>query len=822
MTPKGKTLPSLVVHGHFYQPPRENPWIEEIELEASASPYHDWNERISDECYSRNARARIYNDHGEVMRVVNNYRYLSFNIGPTLLVWLEKHRPHIYGRILEADKNSALERGGHGNAIAQAYGHAILPLCNDRDRLTQIRWAVADFSYRFGRRPEAMWLPETAVNAATVEDLIAEGMRFVILAPGQARRIRPLGSYDWQDVSGARIDPRHPYRLISAKNRERYIDAFFYDGPVSHAVSFEKLLHASAAFVDRLRGAVDQALKAPQLIHLAVDGETFGHHLRHADRALAHALVSSAPAANFQLTNYGQYLEQHPPTHEVELEPGPDGEGTAWSCAHGVGRWCRDCGCHAGAPQGWNQAWRAPLRQAVNYLRDKATEVFEDLGSELLHDPWIARDDYIQVLLDPSAKRRDRFLREHRKRAAAPADDVRILQLLEAQRHALLSQTSCGWFFNDISGLEAVQVLRYAARAVQLFEELSDQPIEDGVLEILGQARSNLPEMGSGADVYRSRAISATVSPRRALAHYAIGDIYGSSPTKQRRLGFQITALQTHRYSRGNVVAHIGCADVERLRTGELKQLVYAMIHFGSHDFHCAVRPYAGTKSFREFCQQVEGVFERPSVAELLRVIDRNFTDESFTLADMLDEERQALLEMLFGRLHRSFGDLYRHLYETHRASISALLDSGLPMPREFRIAAEYTLSRRLEEELASNAEYFGIESFRAAADIVAEAKRHGLMLDRHSAEAFLGNQLNAAVGRLVDHPSELKITQSCQILELADHLGLKLDIEHIQDLLFDFIASNRQKRPLTEANWPELLRRTRISAQLLGDEAAS
>src|ERR1044072_2882557 len=406
-------MPALVVHGHFYQPPRENPWTGEVETEPSAVPYHDWNERIYAECYAPNAAA-------------NNYARISFNFGPTLLSWLERQHPETYQQILAADRESALERGGHGNAIAQAYGHAILPLCNERDRLTQVVWGIADFRFRFGREPEALWLPETAANNATLAMLIEQGFRYVILAPEQAKSVR-VGS-ESVDVSGGKIDTTRAYRFEHPDGSGRSIAVFFYNGPLARAIAFEKALTSSRGLVERFV----QVAQRGDLVNVATDGETYGHHFKFGDLALAYALGVEAKQAGFWVTNYGEYLDQHPPEFVVEIDNGLAGEGSSWSCAHGVDRWTRDCGCHTGGGAGWNPAWRDPLRVALNFLRDDAALKVESSGSELLRDPWCARNVYIEVLLKEPG--REVFLARPADRSLREAERERVFQLLELQR----------------------------------------------------------------------------------------------------------------------------------------------------------------------------------------------------------------------------------------------------------------------------------------------------------------------------------------------------------------------------------------------------
>ena len=374
-------MTALIIHGHFYQPPRENPWTGIVEREPSAAPFHDWNERIHSECYQPNAFARLNDSDTGSERVTNNYAKISFNFGPTLLTWLERNHPDTYACIIAADRESALKHRRHGNAIAQAYGHAILPLCNERDLRTQIRWGIADFHHRFGRRPEAMWLPETACNDAVMGALIDEGFRFVILAPHQAGRLRTIGDPEWRDVNEHSIDTSIPYRYSHRDGSDRSIAIFFYEGPTSRAIAFENLLKSSRSLVDRFaRIAHDR-----EMVNVATDGETYGHHFKFGDICLAHALEIEAPARGFQISNYGEYLDQHPPTFEVEINNGSSGEGTSWSCPHGVGRWIRDCGCHTGGEPGWNQQWRAPLRQALDFLRDENAAHFEGDARHVVH-----------------------------------------------------------------------------------------------------------------------------------------------------------------------------------------------------------------------------------------------------------------------------------------------------------------------------------------------------------------------------------------------------------------------------------------------------
>ena len=519
----------LCIHGHFYQPPRDDPWLGTIEPQPSAQPYRDWNARITAECYAPNAAARILDRDGQTARIVNNYARISFDFGPTLLAWLQAEEPAVYGAVLAADRESRERFSGHGSALAQAYNHVILPLANRRDKQTQIVWGLRDFEHRFGRPAAGMWLPETAVDLETLELMAARGVRFTILEPHQARRVRPLPAAaagpewarvpesageppqepeparerqhaGWHSVAGGRIDTTRPYEVALPGGRR--IAVFFYDGPLARAVAFEGLLSSGEQFAGRLLAGVPQENGGPdRLVHVATDGETYGHHHRHGEMALCYALHQIEANGWATLTNYAEYLAVHPPAEEVELV-----ENTSWSCVHGVDRWREDCGCRIGGPPEWNQAWRAPLRQALDELRDEIAPLYEQAAGELFESPWQARDDAIAVVLDPSPASADAFLARH-CRGAVPAGERRALalRLLEMQRHAMLMYTSCGWFFDDLAGLEAVQVLRYAGRAAQLADEQFGSQCERALVRRLAWARSNDPAAGTGRDLYEAR-----------------------------------------------------------------------------------------------------------------------------------------------------------------------------------------------------------------------------------------------------------------------------------------------------------------------------
>lgn len=488
----------VCLHGHFYQPPRHNAWTGEIEAQWSAAPYHDWNERIEAECYAPNAAARVLGAGDRIVDIVNNYASISFDAGPTLLAWLERAAPETYRAILEADSVARDRFGSHGSAMAQCYNHIIMPLATRRDKRTQVVWGVRDFESRFGRGPEGMWLPETAVDLESLDVMAEFGVKFTVLAPRQAAAVRGLASGgEWREVDGGRIDPRRPYlcRLPSG----RTIALFFYDGAISHDLAFGGLLRNGEDFANRLIGAFSGDAARPELVHVATDGESYGHHHRFGEMALAYALRHIEKNGLAEVTVYGDFLERFPPTQEVRIK-----EMTSWSCAHGLGRWQRDCSCSSGAHPGWSQAWRAPLRRAMDWLGERAAEVFEKGLRGFAPDPWAVRDDYIRVVLDRSPMNVDLFLKEHSGRQLGRDEKAKALDLLELGRHAMLIFTSDAWFFDDISNIETVQNLQYAARAMELARDAGGPDLQPEFVRRLEAAKSNVRRHKNGAVVYET------------------------------------------------------------------------------------------------------------------------------------------------------------------------------------------------------------------------------------------------------------------------------------------------------------------------------
>ncbi|HPV73573.1 MAG TPA: DUF3536 domain-containing protein [Gemmatimonadaceae bacterium] len=502
---------SVVIHAHFYQPPREHPYFDEIEAEVSAAPYHDWNSRIDRECYRAVVAARVSGAHGRIARIVNTLEHLSFNVGPTLCTWMERHSPDAYRAMLAADHESCRRLGGHGNAIAHPYHHVILPLASRRDKVTEVRWGIADFKRRYGRDPEGFWLPETAVDDETLDVLAQEGIRFTILAPYQVQRRPPNGL---------------PGRYTTHEGRT--IALCTYHGDLSHGIAFGGLVRDADHWAyeilaqpgdlpagEALPGApvTPGGSPAPILVSMATDGETYGHHHKFAEMALARVFDVTAHHG-VRVENYASFLARHPASIDVELVAP-----TAWSCAHGVERWRSNCGCRSDGMRYPSQAWRTPLRNGLNALAEALHDIFERDGTPLLGDVWKARDAYGHAVSQDADARRA-FSAAQLDSTATPDQKRRVAELLEMERDAMRMFTSCAWFFDDIGGLEPQQVLRYAERAIALSGEAPRLTML--LREQLRLAESNDRHTGTGEDVYLRLASGPDAAARTAAAAAAL------------------------------------------------------------------------------------------------------------------------------------------------------------------------------------------------------------------------------------------------------------------------------------------------------------
>ena len=770
----------ICIHGHFYQPPRENPWLEYVELQDSAYPYHDWNERVAAECYAPNSASRILDSEGYITQIVKNYSKISFNFGPTLLDWMQSTTPEIYKAVLDADQESQQAFSGHGSALAQPYNHMILPLANRRDRYTQIRWGIRDFEHRFQRKPEGMWLPETAVDLETLDILAELGIQFTILAPHQAGRVRKIGTDAWNDVSGGKIDPTMAYELRLPSGRK--LGLFFYNDPIARAVAFEGLLATGEAFARRLTGAFSQEPSQPQLVHIANDGETYGHHHRFGDMALAFALHYIETNNLAKITNYGEYLEKHPPTHEVEVV-----ENTSWSCPHGVERWRNDCGCNDGRHPKWNQAWRAPLRQALDWLRDTVAPKYEEKARQFLKDAWAARDDYIEVILDRSPENVQQFLSRHTTRELSPAEVITVLKLLELQRHAMLMYTSCGWFFDDLSRIETVQVIHYAGRVVQLAQELFGDDTERHFLELLGSAKSNIPEHGDGRRIYENFVKPSMIDLTKVAAHFAISSLFEEYGEQANIYCYHIDVDDYRSSVAGKSKLAVGRAKVTSGITGESGLLSFGVLHFGDHNVNAGVRGYEAEEAYQTMLQEVTKTFCGADFPEVIRLLDKHFGTSTYSLKDLFRDEQRKALDSILESTLSDIEVAYRQLYEHHFTPMRFLSDLGNPVPKAFYSAAEFILNSDLHRELGSQP--LEVERIKGLLD---EAKTWKVELDSEGLGYRLQQNLGEMMAKFVATPEDTVLLGSLvAAVEMARSVPFVVDFWQVQNLYYQMLHAN-------------------------------
>jgi alpha-amylase/alpha-mannosidase (GH57 family) len=775
----------LCLHGHFYQPPRENPWIDAIEVQDSAEPFHDWNERITTECYGPNGAARLKNGADRIVDIVNNYVHLSFNFGPTLLAWLERADPACYARIVQADQRSAEVRG-QGNAIAQGYAHTILPLSNPRDRRTQIRWGIADFRRRFHRAPRGFWLPETAADTPTLAALVEAGIRFTILSPYQAARVRPPGG-TWLDARDLRFDPTRPYCVHTEAGP---LTVFFYDGHIARDLAFGGALGSPGQLIERLLSGFDHGRDHDEILTVAFDGETLGHHKKGGDEVLAQALRQLGQRGDVELVNLAQVCDRMPAEWEAEIV-----EGSSWSCAHGIERWRSDCGCNTGGAPGWTQAWRAPLRAALEWLRDRADAVFEREGAALFRDPWAARDAFVELVLDPERRDAPDFLRRQAANPLGAEQEVRALRLLELGRQSLLMFTSCGWFFSELSGIETVQVLKYAARALQLVRELVGLDLEAELEARLAKAPSNLPELGDGRRVYQ-RLVKPSVTTLEGVgAHIAIA----SSAREVEEAGrmfchaFRLEGRQT--VHAGVFTTTVGRMQLEHLHTHEKLDALYCVLHLGEADFRCGLAPYRG-EPHRAEVEQV--LLERPhseSLAHLLRDADRCFPGRDYGLRDLFLDERRRVAELLLQGTMRRYADRYQEIFEDNRRLMEFLHEIDSPIPEPLRVAADVTLTRRLlAGTQAAREGALEMDAAEAELEELAElAERMGAHLHNRAILRELGAMIDATVAELSGgKPPARPAVMLTRLVGLARRLGIELDLWTAQNQLWAWAGAVR------------------------------
>lgn len=826
----------ICVHAHFYQPPRENPWLETVEIQPSAAPFHDWNDRITSECYAPNGASRILNAENEIIRIINNYSRISFNFGPTLLSWLQANTPRVYQAILDADAASRRRFSGHGSAMAQAYNHIILPLANRRDKITQVRWGIDDFKSRFNRDPEGMWLPETAVDTESLDIMAEHGLKFVVLAPHQCKRILPMvaeGSAPaqfakWTITPGDAVNTTRAYNVRLPSGRT--IAAFFYDGGRSRAIAFEGLLNSGEAFYNRLASGFSPDSREAQLVHVATDGESYGHHHRYGDMALAWMLQHIEQTEGVHLTNYGEFLEKFPPTWEAEIE-----ENTSWSCAHGVERWRSNCGCNT--HPGWSQQWRAPLRQSLDWLRDSVDAFSHRAANSLGFNLDRARNGYIKVVLErncsdecnnlPAA---DDFLAEFIPQARESDSRGAALKLMELQRNALLMFTSCAWFFDEISGIETVQVIAYASRVLQLAAELfgpDAAQLEEKFVHRLSEARSNLPRIGNGGVVYRKFVQPQKVSLKQVAAHYAISSVFTTYPDDATVFCYSVSRQAYDVFSSGHARMVIGRGSITSNITEEADSVVFAVLHLGDHNLTAAVKRWSGAveADYDPIREALRDAITRADIAEAIRIIDRKFAEpgpdgkpqptRTYSLTSLFQDEQRRILDLILRSTLSEVEASISAIYETQASLLHFLSQSQLPKPQALLLAANFAVNSGLRDALQGDP----IDTVKIRA-LLEVAESDKIELDRLELGYIAGDRMKQIMADLLDHIGSTEHIENA--LGLARTLNLfpfDMRIWQSQNLWHQALVKTRANKKLAKAwkdKFLELGRQLHICAECL------
>jgi hypothetical protein len=672
--------------------------------------------------------------------------------------------------ILDGERRSRKSFKGHSSAMAQVYNHVILPLANRRDRITQIRWGIADYQRHYGTLPEGMWLAETAADTDSLELLAQHGIKFTVLAPHQCLHIRSLkDGTGWTETSNASVDTTRPYlvRFDSGVS----IAVFFYDGPASRAIAFEGLLNSGESFAARLNGGFKDNTQ-PQLVHVATDGESYGHHHKYGEMALAYALRLLEADKTVKLTNYGGYLAQFPPEYEAEIV-----NNTSWSCEHGVERWRSNCGCNSGKP-GWNQAWRGPLRQTLDELRDAVAPLTEQEGGKLFHDVWAARDNYIQVVLDRGAETVERFFAENQSHSLTEAERVRALELMEMQRHTQLMYTSCGWFFDDISGIETVQVIAYAARVLQLAQDLFGEQagaLEPNFLTRLAEARSNVAAAGDGARIYKEQVRTTQLDLEQVAAHYAISSVFSSFAEETELFCYRVRRQAYDIYTSGRGRLALGRASVASVITDKQQSFSFAVLHFGDQNITAAVKPCgeSDVAEFGTFASQASEQLERAKFPEVIRLLDRYYGHVDYSLTSLFRDEQRRIVQVILTSTLSNIESSLTTIYEDHASLLHYLSQAGLPKPPALTLAAEFAINAGLRKALEGGpVDQALMRSFLALAkadQIPLETATLSYIADQRMKRAMVELQISAGSLEMLDRALALART----LVELPFELNL-------------------------------------------------
>jgi alpha-amylase/alpha-mannosidase (GH57 family) len=771
----------ICIHGHFYQPPRENAWLEVIEVQDSAHPFHDWNERITAECYAPNTASRILDSKNVIKNIINNYAKISFNFGPTLLSWMEINAKETYEAILEADRESIRYFKGHGSAMAQVYNHMIMPLANQRDKETQVIWGIRDFESRFKRKPEGMWLAETAVDYDTLEILAENDIQFTVLAPRQAKATRKNGSADWNIVNDKSLDSRKAYlcRLPSGKK----IDILFYNGELSQSIAFNGLLNDGKRFAESLLGSFEKNDGDPQLVHVATDGETYGHHHKHGEMALAFCLDFIEKDKRVDLCNYAAFLKRFPAQHEVQII-----EDSSWSCVHGVERWRSDCGCNTGGHPGWNQGWRGPLRDALDWLRDTASEIFEREGAKILKDPWIARNEYIQIILKRSDENIQRFLRGN---ASIETSSNKILRLMEMQRHAMLMYTSCGWFFDEVSGIETTQVLQYACRVIQLAAQTGGVDLETEFMKRLELAPSNIAVYENAAQVYRKNVLPSRTNLQRVGMHFAVSSLFEEEPETLIIFNYSTSNDFFIKKEAGEQKLALGITKVKSLVTRSEKKFAFAVVRIGVHNIIGNISLDMDPEKFASMQFRMVNAFDEGRLGDVIGLMQTYFGPDKYTIWQLFQDEKRKILDQIAQESLQELEASLRRTYNRDYPLVNALANNSIPIPNAYRTTFEYILNADLIDCFQSDR-----INIKELERISAEMERWNLRIDDSEKVARIaGQSIFREIKRIRnEHENSKRIQRLNRLFPLLKKFEIETNLNNSQNLYFEISMENKAR----------------------------
>jgi alpha-amylase/alpha-mannosidase (GH57 family) len=755
----------LCIHGHFYQPPRESAWLEEIEMQNSAAPFHDWNERITHECYRPNSTSRILNDQDRIIDIVNNYSKISFNFGPTLLSWMEQHEPDVYAAILKADRMSMEYFGGYGSAMAQVYNHIIMPLANARDQQSQVIWGLQDFKSRFGREAEGMWVAETAVNIQTLEVLADHGIKFTVLAPRQALRFRKLGGSKW--TKG--IDSKRHY-VCQLPNGKKIV-LFFYDEERSQEVAFNGLLKNGREFAESLISSFDNR-KEPQLVHIATDGESYGHHHRHGDMALAFCCQYVEAKGLAQLTNYSQFMHLVEAEYEVEIQ-----ENTSWSCFHGIERWRSNCGC--GSEHGYHQRWRAPLRESLNWLRDQLSKIYQEQMAVYHQEPWKLRDEYVQVILNRGEDFVNRFLKIHCGRELQGADRTRIIRLLEMQRQSLLMFTSCGWFFEEVSRIETIQILQYANRAIQLAEIVAGINLEGEFMEKLIEAKSNDVKLKNAALIYEKQICPKRISLTKVGMHYAVASLFDDNPEKLRILNYSCSSDPFERYYAGVQILAIGRTEIKSMLTFSKKQFSFAVLYIGQHHIIGSALSIS-EDIFNEMKEEIVQAFKDSKVYQVVDIMQQYFGGSNFSFFELFKDERTKVLKKILESSVESAANSYKRIFDRNYNLLNVIKAADMAVPSVIKRNTEIVINIELHQSLQKPD-----SDLRKLKHLVEEVEKWQIPVEKRLLSFETTNKINGLIQKFLMQPDNPKILKEIsEVLSLVEQIDLDPSLNMLQNQL--------------------------------------